>query len=248
MTLPRVLVVRSGMNPFASAGRSDLVAIVEKVSHTIEPVEPPEGAFEGPFDLAVFTSQIAVRRVAADPLRLAAVRRATGKGRVAAVGEVTAEALAECGLPAQLTARGSAESVLDLLPLGLDGWDVLLPCGEDASDELPEGLLTRGARAMRVVLYRKVALPRDEALAAEILESPFAAFCTTSPSAARWLFEGLSAAAADRLRRTPAVVLGRFTRRFLESHGVRRIQTTDEQRFAAAVRLLEQLATAPAGA
>ena len=98
------------------------------------------------------------------------------------------------------------------------------------------------------MVYRKVARPHDGELAREILARPFGAFCTTSPSAARWLFEGLPPDAADRLRRTPAVVLGRFTRRFLESHGVEHIATTEEQRFAAAVRLLEELATAPAGA
>lgn len=248
MTRPRVLVVRSGMNPFAAAGHSALVEIVEKVSHAIQPIDPPEELFEGPFDLAVFTSQIAVERVAADPGRLEALRRGTAGGRIAAVGEATAEALSASGIPCPLTARGSAESVLEMLPRTLDGWRVLLPCGEDASEELPEGLRQRGAQGIRAVLYRKVALPRDEGLSAEILERPFAAFCATSPSAARWLFDGLPEAAADRLRETAAVVLGRFTRRFLESHGVRHLEVTGEQRFAAAVELLEQLATAPAGA
>lgn len=248
MTRPRALVVRSGLNSFATAGQSEKIEIVEKVSHEIEPVEPPEGAFDGSFDLAVFTSQIAVERLAADPRRLEALRRATAKGRVAAVGEATAEALGRHGIRVQLTARGSVESVLELLPLELDGWRSLLPCGEDASEELPEGLRQRGGHVARVVLYRKVARPRDEGLPAEILERPFAAFCATSPSAARWLFDGLPRPAAERLRRTPAVVLGRFTRRLLESHGVLRIEVTDEQRFAAAVKLLEELASAPAGA
>ena len=248
MTRPRVLVVRSGMNPFASAGQSALVEIVERVSHAIEPVDPPEDAFEGAWDLAVFTSQIAVERVSADPRRLEAFRRTTAKGRIAAVGEATADALARHEIHVSLTARGTAESVLELLPRTLDGWRVVLPCGDDASGELPEGLRYRGAHVERVVLYRKVPCPHDEELAGEILERPFAAFCTTSPAAASWLFGGLSMGAADRLRRTPAVVLGRFTRRFLESHGVERIEVTDEQRFAAAVRLLETLATAPAGA
>jgi len=248
MTRPRVLVVRSGMNPFASAGESVKVEIVEKVSHAIESVEPLENAFDGPFNLVVFTSQIAVERAAADARRLAALQRATANGSVAAVGDATAEALGRHGIWVQLTARGSAESVLDLLPRQLAGWRVLLPCGEDASEDLPEGLRYRGAHVTRTVLYRKVERPHDESLPEEVLEHPFAAFCATSPSAARWLFDGLPEPAAEKLRRTPAVVLGRFTRRFLDSHGVERIEMTEEQRFAAAVKLLERLATVSAGA
>jgi uroporphyrinogen-III synthase len=248
MTRPRVLVVRSGMNPLAAAGQSALVEIVEKVSHAIQPIDPPETLFEGPFELVVFTSQIAVGRVAANQGRRDTLCRGAAAGRIAAVGEATAEALHASGIPCTLTARGSAESVLEMLPRTLDGRRVLLPCGEDASEELLEGLRQRGAHGIRAVLYRKVALPREEGLSSEILNRPFAAFCATSPSAARWLFDGLTPEATDRLRTTPAVVLGRFTRRFLESHGVRHLEVTGEQRFAAAVTLLEQLATAPAGA
>jgi len=242
MSLPRALVVRSGMNPFAALGESPRIEIVEKSSHIIEPVAAAPESLQGPFDLAVFTSQIAVERLASDPGLFAAFRRAMSGGRVAAVGAVTAETLRRHGIDVAITAAGSAEGILDLLPRALDGWRVLLPCGEDASEELPEGVRYRGAHVVRLVVYRKVPRPHDAALAREILEHPFAAFCTTSPSAARWLFESLPEAAADRLRATPAVVLGRFTRRFLESHGVSHIETTEEQRFAAAVQLLEKLA------
>lgn len=248
MILPRALVVRSGMNPFAALGESARIDIVEKSSHVIEPVAARPESVEGPFELAVFTSQIAVERLASDPGLLAAFRRSLSGGRVAAVGAVTAEALERHGIHAGMTAAGSAEGLLDLLPRALDGWRVLLPCGEDASEELPEGLRYRGAHVVPLVVYRKVPRPHDAALAREILEQPFAAFCTTSPSAARWLFESLPEAAANRLRATPAVVLGRFTRRFLESHGVSHIETTEEQRFAAAVELLEKLALAGAEA
>jgi uroporphyrinogen III methyltransferase/synthase len=248
MNLPRALVVRSGMNPFAALAESPRIEIVERSSHTIEPVAAGPESVQGPFELAVFTSQIAVDRLATDPALLAALRRALIGGRIAAVGAVTAEALERSGIHVAMTAAGSAEGVLELLPKALDGWRVLLPCGEDASEELPEGLRQRGAHVVPLVVYRKVARPHDPGLATEILEHPFAAFCTTSPSAARWLFESLPDEAANRLRATPAVVLGRFTRRFLESHGVAHIETTEEQRFAAAVQLLEKLALAGAEA
>jgi uroporphyrinogen-III synthase len=142
-----------------------------------------------------------------------------------------------------IVAEGSGASLLERLPGDLSGQRVLLPCGEDATPELREQLNSRSARVARLVLYRKVPRPPDPGLEREILEKPFAAFCTTSPSAARWLFESLGEAATRRLQATPAVVLGRYTRRFLESHGVSRIEVTEEARFSEAVSLLEALAT-----
>ncbi len=88
---------------------------------------------------------------------------------------------------------------------------------------------------------------RETSLESEILKRPFAAICATSPAAARWLFDGLGAAAAERLRRTPAVALGAPTRRCLEELGVRRVETAAEPTFALAARMLEALATEPRG-
>jgi len=248
LSRPRVLVVRSGANPFLSMEGSGAVEVVERVSHSIEPVEPPEEAFAEPADLAIFTSQVAVERVAGDPRLLSRFSQATSGARLAAVGPVTAEALRRRGIEPALVAAGSGEALLEALPERLEGCRVLLPCGEDAAPELPDGLRRRGASVRRAVVYRKVARHRDEALEREILERPFAAFCTTSPSAAQWLFEGLGDPAADRLRATPAVVLGRFTRRFLEARGVGRISVASEQRFSSALSLLEELATTAARA
>ena len=247
MSLPRALVVRSGANPFLSMAPSTRIEIVEKVSHTIRSVEPGDVQLKGNPDYVIFTSQVAVERAFGDPRLEAFFRTATESARVVAVGVVTGEALNAKGIATDLVAGGSAESVLKHLPARLEGKRVLLPCGEDAAQELPEQLRSRGARPMRLVLYRKVPNPRDTALEREIVERPFAAFCTTSPSAATWLFEGLGGEATRRLRGTPAVVLGRFTRRFLESHGVTRIEVTEEARFAEAVRLLETLAAGPEG-
>jgi len=245
---PRTLVVRSGANPFLPLGESSMIEIVEKVSHSIVPVEPDVRAFERPADLAVLTSQVAVERLFSDARLGELFRNALAAGRVAAVGSATDEALRKRGLSAAIVARGSAEGVLEKLPADLSGWSVLLPCGEDASPELREGLHRRGAHVAVLTLYRKVARPADLELQREILQRPFAAFCTTSPSAARWLFAGLGESAAERLRKTPAVVLGRVTRRFLESHGVQRILVTEEARFSSAVRLLERLAAVEAQA
>jgi uroporphyrinogen-III synthase len=242
-----VLVIRSGANPFASFARGARVEIVERASHAIVPVEPDGGALEAPADWVIFTSQVAVERALGDAGLLPRFREGSAGARLIAVGAATGEALASRGAPADLIAGGSAESILARLPPDLAGRAVLLPCGEDASPDLPERLRSRGARVNRVVLYRKVPNPREAGFESEILERPFAAFCTTSPSAARWLFHGLGDAAATKLRGTPAVVLGRFTRRFLESYGVDRIEVTEEARFSEALELLERLAAAPSG-
>ena len=245
MSAPRVLVVRSGGNPFARLDVGAGVELVERSSHTIVPVAVPAEALSGPADLVIFTSQVAVERVLGDASLAAAVRSAaSGAGsRVVAVGEATAAALARRGLPAQIVAGGSAEAIMASLPRHLDGASALLPCGDDGAADIDEALRSRGARVERVVVYRKVPQPTDKALSEEIERSPFAAFCATSPSAARWLFASVSDSAARKLRATPAVVLGRFTRRYLESHGVERIEVSDEPRFDAAARLLERLAT-----
>ena len=246
MSLPRALVVRSGANPFVSLAQSSSIEILEKASHWIERLEPDDSVLRVPSDFTVFTSQVAVETLFAVPRRASLFRASTADGRVVAVGAATRRALAEKGIAVDIVAAGSGESVLERLPGDLAGRRILLPCGEDATPELPERLSSRGASVAHLVLYRKVPKPRDPDLEREVLERPFAAFCTTSPSAARWLFEGLGEDATRRLRATPAVVLGRFTRRFLESHGVSRIEVTEEARFSEAVALLEALATAPA--
>ena len=210
------------------------------------PVDPVRGALEAAADWVIFTSQVAVERVFGDAGLTPRFREGSAGALRVAVGAATGEALASRGAVADLIAGGSAESILARLPPDLTGRAVLLPCGEDASPDLPERLRSRGAQVNRVVLYRKVPNPREAGFESEIVERPFAAFCTTSPSAARWLFHGLGDAAAARLRDTPAVVLGRFTRRFLESYGVARIEVTEEARFSEAVELLERLAAAPA--
>ena len=243
----RVLVVRSGENTLPFAPEMSDLEIVEKISHQILPLAPPEDAFDEPADLVIFTSQIAVRRVTEEPALRSRFAAAVRTGQVAAVGPATAEALAESGFPPGIVAHGSAENVLEQIPGRLDGMRVLLPRGEDASEELREGLIHRGARVAPVVLYRKVPRPPDRDISKEILERPFAAFCTTSPAAARWLLEGLSVPALARLKLTPAVVLGRFTARFLDSHGVGRIEISPEATFSSAAELLAALARGESG-
>jgi uroporphyrinogen III methyltransferase/synthase len=239
---PRALVVRSGENPFPFAPETSAIEIVEKVSHTVVPLSGGDERLDQPAQLAIFTSQIAVRRLFEESHLLSSFRAALQGGRIAAVGRATANALRERGLAVAVLAAGSAEAVLEKLPSRLEGWRVVLPRGEDAAEDLPEGLIRRGAKVVPLVLYRKVPRPRDQDLDRAIVESPFAAFCATSPAAGRWLFTGIGEPALASLRRTPAVVLGRFTARFLASHGVARIEVAPEATFSAAAGLLVALA------
>lgn len=244
----RVLVVRSGALPsvvFPRPADASRLELVEKISHEVVPLDPDPSAFDLPADLAIFTSQIAVQFLFQDPDRARRFREAISGGRVAAVGETTAESLRSFGVEADIVAAGSGASILDRLPARLDRLRVLLPRGEDATHELPEGLASRGAYLAPLVLYAKHERPWAPSLDGEIVSRPFAAFCTTSPSAARWLFHGASETAAAVLRATPAVVLGRFTFRYLESHGVERIETVPEASFVSALEKLEELAAAP---
>jgi uroporphyrinogen-III synthase len=243
--LPRALVVRSGSRSILEGGAPPrAVEIVERVSHAIEPVDAPSTAHAA--DLVIFTSRVAVAQGLAGRNR-EALRAAIAAARRVAVGSGTASALEDSGLAPQIVAEGSAEAVLASLPARLEGVRVLLPCGEDASLELPERLRARGAQVTRAVVYRKVAHPPDEALAGEILEGSFAAFCATSPAAAAWLFEGLGERALEVLRATPAAALGPSTRAFFADRGVSRVAVAPDARFSSVLRLLEALATTPAG-
>jgi uroporphyrinogen-III synthase len=243
---PRALVVRSGARSVLESPAPPGIEILERVSHRIEPVEPAASELAAPADLAVFTSQVAVAQGLAGRGG-EALRRCLAAARIVAVGPATAAALRSAGLAPEVAAGGSAEAVLATLPGRLEGVRVLLPCGEDASAALPQALRERGAAVTRCVVYRKVANPPDAALAAEILERPFAAFCATSPAAARWLFEGVGTRGLERLRATPAVALGPSTRAFLAESGVARIAVAEEASFPSALRLLETLATGAAG-
>ncbi len=241
----RALIVRSGEREFPAPSGSG-IEYVEKVSHSIEAIEPPSSIFAEPVDLAIFTSRAAVGRVLGGTLAEAFARCAS-RARIVAVGAATAASLAAAGRPADLVAKGSAESILDALGPALAGVAVILPCGDDATALLQEGLSARGAIVRRAVVYRKRPNPREDSLEREILERPFAALCATSSAAARWLFEGLGVPAGERLRRTPALALGPPTRRTLEALGVRRVETATEPTFASAAHALDVLATESPG-
>ncbi|MCA1609847.1 MAG: uroporphyrinogen-III synthase [Thermoanaerobaculia bacterium] len=241
---PRALVVRSGALDFPRPLDPAALEVFEKITHGIEPLAADPAVLTEPAALAIFTSQVAVRVFFDDPGRQRLFGQALSAGRVAAVGESTAAALRDFGVEPSIVAAGSGASVLDRLPRRLDGWRVLLPRGEDATLELPEGLASRGARLRPMVLYRKVPAAADPALDTEIAGGAFFALATTSPAAASWLFTNASPAAMDRLREMPAVVLGRYTGRYLNSRGIERVETAEQPTFHAILARLAELAAA----
>ena len=244
-----VLVVRSGAaGAFPRPGPGSGFELTDKVTHEIVPVAPDLSELGPAADLAVFTSRVGVRRFFEEPRLQELLQKAleSKNGRVAAVGEGTADALRERGIAPALVGGGSGETLMRALPESLAGWRILLPRGEDGTAEVPEELHRRGAAVVPLLLYRKVSLPPDGALDLRVARGEFGAFGATSPSAASWLFHSSTAVSRARLRETPAVVLGRFTRRYLESHDVAHIHVAREASFAALLERLGELALADA--
>lgn len=235
---PRILVLRSGERPFSA----DLVPeldVLEKRTHDFESLAPE--APGGDFDLVLFTSGAAVERFLA---RGDLASRLSERAGVYAVGPATGELLRRRGVLSVHEGGGSVGSLLEDLPENLAGLRVMLPRGEDADDELPRGLAARGATVVPVTLYRKTPLHYDPALDDVIGSRPPAVFFATSPSAARWFFDGASPESARRVRRTPAVALGEPTEAALVSNGAQRVSIARPPTFESAARLAVRLAAA----
>ncbi len=235
---PRILVLRSGERPFSA----DLVPeldLLEKRTHGFESLAPD--APGGVFDLALFTSGAAAERFLSREDLVALLSERAG---VYAVGPATGELLRRRGVASVREGGGSVRSLLEDLPENLAGVRVLLPRGEDADDELPSSLAARGATVVPVMLYRKTPLRYDPGLDEAIGERPPAVFFATSPSAARWFFDGASPESARRLRRTPAIALGEPTEAALVSQGTERVSIARPPTFKSAARLAVLLAAA----
>ena len=74
-----------------------------------------------------------------------------------AVGQATAEALAELGLPVRVPPAGSSSEALLAMPLlqAVHGLQIAILAGEGGRDTLAEELSARGARVQSVALYRR---------------------------------------------------------------------------------------------
>ena len=168
------------------------------------------------YDWAVFTSPRAAAAVAGlePPPALS----------VAAVGEATADALAEVGWVVDLvpdTQTGEA-LVVALAEAGVgEGDRVLFPASAIARDTVPDGLERLGADVTEVVAYRTEPAPLDVASCRTALESGAVEVLTfTSPSTV----QNLRAALGPRLfalaaRRARAVAIGPTTAEAVRAAG-----------------------------
>lgn len=234
-----MLVLRSGEHTF-SADLVPELELLEKSTHTFESLTPD--APGGVFDLILFTSGAAVERFLARPDLAALLSERAG---VYAVGPATGEFLRRRGVARVREGGGSARSLLENLPASLVGEHVLLPRGEDAEDELPHSLAARGAAVVPLALYRKTPVRYDAELDDAIESRPPAVFFATSPSAARWFFDGSSRESARLLRRAEAIVLGEPTEAVLAFYGAERVSIARPPTFESAARLAVRLAAAP---
>jgi len=194
-------VLFTGLRPGDLGARlAELGARLEaKATIAIEPLEDSEQARSlvgslGDYDLLVFTSANGAQHFA----RLLAGEPRPVGARVAAVGEATARALAEIGLPASIVAReGRADSLAALLvEESVRGARVLVVRPERGLGTLTETLRRAGALVDEVALYRTVPSAAAAAVAVELVEGRYDAVVFTSPSS----FEFLLGAGGERLR------------------------------------------------
>jgi uroporphyrinogen-III synthase len=192
----------------------------------IEPAEPGAlaTALSEDADWIVVTSANAVR---AAGTRLQSLSR----GRFAAVGPATADALRELGIePAFVPDRFAAGAVAEGLG-SVEGLRVLLPQADIASPELADELRRRGASVDVVVAYRTVELEPDEDGVAAIRSAD--AVLLASGSAARSL-----AALGFPLEGAAIVCIGPSTALEAEAAGLNVRCTADEATGAGMIRAL----------
>ena len=116
MSRPRVLVVRSGANPFVHLAPSPRVEIVEKVSHTIEPVAAGRRPRAAPATSPSSRARSPSRGSFGDPALVGALSRSgrgrqAGRGRRRRRGRRSAPGVCRADLVAEgLRARASSSS------------------------------------------------------------------------------------------------------------------------------------------
>jgi uroporphyrinogen III methyltransferase / synthase len=197
-------------------------------------VEPPRnplqmdkavrGLVEGRYEWVVFTSVNAVRAVREKFDEYGLDARAFSGLKVAAVGEKTAERIAEWGIRADLVPSGeqSATGLLDDWPPYDDLLDpinrVFLPRADIATESLVAGLVELGWEVDDVTAYRTVrAAPPPAATRDAIKSGRFDAVVFTSSSTVR----NLVGIAGKPHGATVIAAIGPATAKTCEEHGLR---------------------------
>lgn len=170
------------------------------------------------YDWCVFTSENAVRGFLdwveeggfRWPLRL----------RVAAVGPATARALLARGRSVDLVPKShTGKALADLLKAELPPGRILIPGGNLAQTDLPEGLAAAGWEITRLVCYenRPLLLTTADVYA---LEQGVDAAVFASPSAVKALWEQIPESARNVLRSAACVPMGPTTAEALRTVGL----------------------------
>lgn len=141
---------------------------------------------EGAFSHLVVTSRTTVEAlVAAAQATAAAQVTVPSSTRVIAVGQGTAAALADAGIPADETAGGSGAALVEQMPPSAGGELVWFPASAAASSTVPAGLMAKGYQVRRTDAYR----PEPLELPAEVVDGlpagRYGALVLTSPMLAQ---------------------------------------------------------------
>jgi uroporphyrinogen III methyltransferase/synthase len=229
----RVLVPRTKEQAGALSARLRSYGGVPEEVPTIS-VEPPRnpqqmdkavrGLVEGRYEWIAFTSVNAVKAVKEKFEEYGLDARAFSGLKIAAVGDKTAECLAEWGLRADLTPSGeqSARGLLEDWPEYDELLDpinrVFLPRADIATETLVAGLLELGWEVDDVTAYRTVrAAPPPAPVREAIKSGKFDAVVFTSSSTVR----NLVGIAGKPHPSTVIAVIGPATAKTAEEHGLR---------------------------
>ena len=196
------------------------------------------------YDWTFVTSQNALRALQerCQALKLD-LRKAIGKGRVAAVGPATAEALKSARIEVAYTAsKRQGVSLARELAEEVKGKRVLLPRSDRANPELVEELKRLGATVEEVVAYKTVS-PDDAALhqARTALQQKVDAVLFFSPSSVHHLQDILgSEKVLEISRQAIFAAIGPVTERALRAARIERVLLAEDTTVAAVVRALQK--------
>lgn len=199
------------------------------------PLRPPDALLEelcasGPLDAVAFPSRRAVAALLEAPAVLRALGLRPQALLVAAVGPGTREALVERGWPVTLepeekTGAALAEALAQVLHAGAR---VLLPGGDRARPELPQGLRARGLVPLPLTVYAHVTDAPPP-----VIPIPPAVVLSASPSAAKAFLAG-----NPSLREVPFVAIGATTEAALRRLGATRVTRASRPTAEAMVEAL----------
>jgi uroporphyrinogen III methyltransferase/synthase len=220
------------------------------IAPTIEIVEPSSWALIDAaiakletYDWLIFTSRNGVERFLA---RLDASERdlRAVKGRIAAIGTATAEALAAARLKTDcLPQEFVAESLLEALDADLTGQSILIARAEVARAVLPEELRRRGASVDVAPVYRTV-VPDSSALRETLAGKRPDWITFTSSSTVRHFVE---MAGEDALQGVRVASIGPVTSATLREFGVEPMVEAEPHTMdgliAAVVRRVQSIGT-----